>query len=117
MKATQARNLIASEMRGAGWRRMRTRPNDGQVINVAREWIDRHFGTTEQFLVYAATYFKDTDTVAIADVNDHVIEKPAKVFHWWMPIYQPTEANVLNLSLGRTFQEMGAQALGYGGRL
>lgn len=117
-QATETRELIKAEMRGAGWRRMRgNRPLDGQVINVAIEWIDRRYGTTEQFLVYCGTYFAASDSIAIGDVDDHATERPAKRFHWWMLIYQPTDANVLNLKLGAAFQGMAANAIGYDGRL
>lgn len=104
MSARTTRELVKREMRQHGWRRMRQRPVDGQEIVVAQEWVERRYGTTQQFITSCGQYNAADDQVECGDDGFIRAVYIAKKFHWWMPIYRPDAANVLALALGDLVQ-------------
>lgn len=91
------RQIVKAELQGGGWVRMHRRPRDRQVIVVAKEWVDRRFGQTDQFLTSAAIYDAKTDTVELCCMETLVRTVPAKSLHWWMDTSDPTAYRVADL--------------------
>lgn len=89
MSALRTRHLHKAEMRRHGWQRMYTRPKDQEEVVVAQEWIDRKYGTTDQFLTSMATYCAAKDEFEICADAMIVKRLPANRFHWWMKVYSP----------------------------
>jgi len=83
---------------------MHHRPENGKQIVVAREWVDRRSGRSEQFLTSAGIYNAETDTVELGCMEDLVRTVPAKSLHWWMPQSDPTDYRLHELAAAGWFR-------------
>ena len=95
---------MESELLQAGWARIRSRPENGKQILVAREWIDRRSGQSDQFLTSSGIYNAATDTVDLQCMDEVVRTVPAKSLHWWMEISDPTTYRLLEIAAAKWFR-------------